>query len=129
MPEITEPFEPDAVAAMYAVVAQGDSATDAWLGFLRARHPAAVDALARAAMASVALDLLVANGDMSIEEASRQMLDAAASAADEVSEDVWASVVRLREILEVLERHAASSGVVHIDDEDEEDPVLQRYLS
>jgi hypothetical protein len=130
MPEIIEPFEPDAVAAMYAVVAEGDSATDAWLGFLRARHPGAVDALARAAMASVALDLLVANGDMSVEEASRQMLDAATSAADAVSEDVWASVVRFREVLEVLERHAAASGVVRIeDDEEEEEPVLQRYLS
>jgi hypothetical protein len=129
MPQITEPFEPDAVAAMYAVVAEGDSATDAWLDFLRARHPTAIDALSRAAMASVALDLLVANGDMSVEEASHQMLDAATSAANAVSEDVWASVVRFREILEVLERHAASSGVVRIDEEDEEEPVLQRYLS
>lgn len=128
MPEITEPFEPDAVAAMYAVVTDGDSATDAWLDYLRARHPDAVAALARAAIASIALDLLVANGDMTIEEASRQMLDTATAAVDAVGEDVWTSAMRLREMLELLERHAERSGVVHVE-EDEEEPVLERYVS
>jgi hypothetical protein len=128
MLEITDPIDPDAVAAMYAV-SEGGSATDAWLGYLRARHPDAVSALARAAIASIALDLLVSNGDIPVEHASREMIEAAAAATDAVGEDVWVSAVRIRDILELLERNAADSSVMIDVDVYEDEAALQRHVS
>lgn len=126
MPETTDLFEADEVAVMYAV-SEGGSATDAWLDYLRARHPDAVSALARVAMTSIALDLLVSNGDITIEEASRQMIDAAASATAAVGEEVWISAVRMRDVLQLLERRTAESSVVINVREDE--PALHRFVS
>ena len=126
MPETTHLFEADEVAVMYAV-SEGQSATDAWLDYLRARYPEAIDALARAAMASIALDLLVSNGDMTIEEASRQMIDAATSATAAVGEEVWISAVRMRDVLQLLERRTAESSVLI--DVREDEPALHRFVS
>jgi hypothetical protein len=97
-----EPLDPELVSTMYAVVVDRVPATEAWLGFLRARHPEAIEALAQAAMTDLALDLLVANGDLTPSEAAEQRR-AASDPESEVPADVWSSIVNLKRTLETLE--------------------------
>jgi hypothetical protein len=96
----------EAVQAMFAVV-QGMAPTDAWLGYLRARHPAAVDVLAKAAMTDLALDLLVEHHDLSTHDAVRQREEAAQTAANMLAPHEWNEI---REIAVILEELGATFG-------------------
>ena len=111
-----EPFEPAANAAINAVVRRERNATDAWLEYVRTEHPAAAEELARAAMTYIAVDLLIANGDLSREEGTRQRLDAAFTASAVVDESVWKALIWLREILDMLEAQVASPDVIDLDE-------------
>ena len=91
----------EAVHAMFNVV-QGMSPTDAWLGYLRARHPDAVDVLARAAMTDLAIDLLVDHGDMPLDDALAQRAEVAEAASRMVPPAEWREIREIAHILEEL---------------------------
>ena len=106
----------DAVRAMFDVV-QGMPPTEAWLRYLRARHPEAVDLLARAAMTDMALELLVDHGDLSREEASTQRAEAAAVATRMLSAQEWAEIRGISQVLEELAEVAgADAAVIDLND-------------
>jgi hypothetical protein len=102
--EIEERFEApsnDAVRAMFDVV-QGMTPTEAWLRYLRARHPDAVDVLARAAMTDMAIELLVDHGDLTREDAMSQRAEAAELAARMLPGHEWHEIREISQILEEL---------------------------
>jgi hypothetical protein len=106
----------DAVRAMFDVV-QGMSSTDAWLRYLRARHPDAVDVLARAAMTDMAIELLVEHGDLSRDEAVAQRAEAEEMAARLLPARDWNEIRQISQILEELaEVCQADAEIVDLND-------------
>jgi hypothetical protein len=97
-----DPLDPELVSAMLAVSLDRVSPTDAWLGYLRARHPEAVEALAKAAMTDMALDLMVAHGDITSTDALQQRAAAAESASQIVPDGTWERIAKLKQSLERL---------------------------
>ena len=102
MDEIDQ-LDPETVAAMLAVVVDRVPADDAWVAYVRARHPDAADELARLAMTDVALELLVDRGHVSTSEASAQRHAASGNAAARVERGVWREIHRMKRMLEKLE--------------------------
>ena len=102
--EVDELFESpstDGVRAMFDVV-QGIPPAEAWLRYLRARHPEAVDLLARAAMTDMAIELLVEHGRLTREEASSQRSEAAEAAARMLPAEEWNEIREISTVLEEL---------------------------
>jgi hypothetical protein len=98
------PLDPDALTAMFSVAVEGVPAIDAWLGYVRRRHPDACGRLAEVALTGMALDLLVEHGHVSRDEAIRQRRLAAESAARALGGTAWEEIHRLRQTLTMLER-------------------------
>ena len=117
--EVEEGFEApsaDAVRAMFDVV-QGMSPTDAWLRYLRTRHPEAVDVLARAAMTDLAIELLVDHGALSREDAMSQREEAAETAARMLPSHEWTEIRQISQILEELDDVVrAEATIIDLDD-------------
>jgi hypothetical protein len=106
----------DAVRAMFDVV-QGMPPTEAWLRYLRARHPKAVDLLARAAMTDMAIELLVDVGSVSHDEASTQRAEAAEAAARMLPAHEWTEIRGISQVLEELaEAASADAAVIDLND-------------
>src|SRR3954451_12332641 len=106
----------DAVRAMFDVV-QGMPPTEAWLRYLRARHPDAVDLLARAAMSDMASELLVEQGTLSHDEASAQRAEAADAAARMLPSHEWTEIRGISQVLEELaEVAAADAAIIDLND-------------
>ena len=107
----------EAVRAMFDVV-RGMPPTEAWLRYLRARHPEAVDLLARAAMTDMALELLVDHGRLSREEAASQRSEAAERAARMLPAREWQEIREISTILEELAEVVRSeAAIIDLDDD------------
>jgi hypothetical protein len=118
MDTTVEPLDPELVRAMYAVAVDRVPSTDAWLGYVRARHPDAIDILAHAAMTDVVLDLLVRSGHLSHADAADQRRSAS-EPAPHVPAEIWSTIGSVRQMLETLERYAGNrADVVLLDEED-----------
>ena len=99
----TERLDPETVAAMLAIVVDRVPADDAWVAYVRARHPEAAEELARLALTEVALELLVGRGHVSPAEAARQREAASGEAATRVRRAVWQEIHRMKRMLDKLE--------------------------
>jgi hypothetical protein len=97
-----DPLDPDAVAAMFAVV-DGTASTDAWVEYVRAHHPTIVDVLARAAMSDMAIDLLVEHGDITRDEALIQRREAATTAAAMLPPGALRRILALKQRLDTMQ--------------------------
>lgn len=104
MRERSDQIAPEAVEAMHAVLS-GAPAIEAWLDYVRRLYPGVIDALARIAVAHMAIDLLRDNGDLSIEDAERQRKEAADTVAAKMPFFVWEEIHELRATLEALDAH------------------------
>ena len=109
--ERLETTSTDAVRAMFDVV-QGMPPTEAWLRYLRARHPHAVDLLARAAMTDMAIELLADQGSLSRDEASTQRAEAAEAAARMLPAREWTEIRGISQVLEELAEVAAGDAAI-----------------
>jgi len=106
----------DAVRAMFDVV-QGMPPTEAWLRYLRAAHPEAVDLLARVAMTDMAIELLVDHGDLTHDEASSERAAAAAAAARMLPAPEWNEIRAISTVLEELaEVVHAEAAIIDLND-------------
>jgi hypothetical protein len=115
----------EAVHAMFSVV-QGTSPTDAWLEYLRARHPDAVDVLARAAMADMAIDLLDEHGDLTLEQALAERAEIAEATSRIVRAEGWREIREIAHILEELGEDAGRSDADVVDLTDPSRPERPR---
>jgi hypothetical protein len=118
MDSTVEPLDPELVRAMYAVAVDRAAATDAWLGYVRARYPEAIDVLAHAAMTDVVLDLLVRSGHLTDADAADQRRSAS-EREPQVPAEIWSTIASVRQMLETLERYADDgAGLVLLEDDD-----------
>jgi hypothetical protein len=100
-----EAISEEAARAMFSVV-RGVAASDAWLDFVRTRHPEAAQLLGKLAMANIAIDLLLDNGDLSEDAAQQERVDAVDSVAAELPRETWEEIHELKAALETLQADA-----------------------